>query len=146
LVSSLLKASDPDTGQQLTAAENFSIAMGFMYRTPLGQADFTVSPPLTLLLRRSHSFCIYVWQLPENGRDFVTKFDPPSIMPTKSTDYQLRSYLSSMQLFTKVVCRCTSLMTGTRIRTSAPANLIRETPAEGMVIAGHFVPGHVYLH
>lgn len=34
---------------------------------------------------------------------------------------------------------------GTRLRPAAPANLIRDTPPEGMVIAGHFIPGKVRL-
>jgi hypothetical protein len=34
---------------------------------------------------------------------------------------------------------------GTRLRPAAPSNLIRETPPEGMVIAGYFIPGKVRL-
>jgi len=34
---------------------------------------------------------------------------------------------------------------GTRLRPAAPSNLIRETPPEGMKIAGHFFPGKVIL-
>jgi len=34
---------------------------------------------------------------------------------------------------------------GTRLRPAAPSNLIRETPPEGMIIAGHFIPGKVVL-
>jgi hypothetical protein len=29
------------------------------------------------------------------------------------------------------------------MRPAAPSNLVRETPPEGMEIAGHFVPGNV---
>ena len=32
---------------------------------------------------------------------------------------------------------------GTRMKPARAANLVRETPAEGMTIAGHFIPGHV---
>ena len=34
---------------------------------------------------------------------------------------------------------------GTRLRPAAASNLIRDTPAEGMVIDGHFIPGKVSL-
>jgi len=35
------------------------------------------------------------------------------------------------------------LRPGTRLRPAGPSNLIRETPPEGMEIAGRFVPGNV---
>ena len=33
--------------------------------------------------------------------------------------------------------------TGTRMRPAGPSNLVRETPREGMEIAGYFIPGKV---
>ena len=35
------------------------------------------------------------------------------------------------------------LTTALRVRPAVPTNLQRETPPEGMMIAGHFVPGGV---
>ena len=48
-----------------------------------------------------------------------------------------------MLLFMKVTVFIASSDIGVRLRPAVPLNLVRETPPEGMRIAGHFVPGNV---
>ena len=80
-----------------------------------------------------------VWQ---RLRDEIrTKFSTADEITGRST--ATLDYLDAVihegiiaQFFSKV---------GTRLRPAAPSNLIRETPPEGMMIAGYFIPGKVVL-
>jgi len=143
-LTALLRASDPESGAKLTLKETIALCTGFMSTNRCSGTNGSIAAADTTAV--SLTFTIYhclanrrVWQ---RLRDEIrAEFSTADEITGRST--ATLHYLDAVihegitaHFFSKV---------GTRLRPAAPSNLIRETPPEGMTVAGYFIPGKVVL-
>src|SRR5271169_2675576 len=135
LLTALLRASDPESGAKLTLQETVAASTGFMSTDPhIGTNDSIAAADTTAV---SLTFTIYhclanlqVWQ---RLRDEIrAKFNTADEITGQST--ASLEYLDAV-IHEGIHAHFDSEI-GTRLRPAAPSNLIRETPPEGMMIAG----------
>jgi len=120
LLNALLTASDPDTGMKLTQAETIFSSTGFI----IAAADTTAG---SLVFTIYHCLATpHAWT--RLRHEIRSKFTSAEQITGQST--------ATLPFLDAVIHE------GTRLHPAAPSNLVRETPSEGMIIAGHFIPGN----
>jgi cytochrome P450 len=133
ILTAVMDAVDPETGGKMTLEETVIVSAGFMHAA----AD-TTATSLTFILYH----CLNspgVWnRLCDEVRSRYEKEEEITGQSTANLPY-LDAVIHEGNSFH------TSSNAGMRLRPAVHPNLTRETPPEGMTIAGHFVPGNVTI-